>query len=55
MIKAINEHWRHGVQLEGLIEAGLRWLSENPIVPNEADVMEILQERVRSHHISGEE
>ena len=30
-------------------------LSENPIVPNEADVMEILQERVRSHHISGEE
>ena len=30
-------------------------LSENPIVPSEADVMEILQERVRSHHISGEE
>ena len=30
-------------------------LSENPIVPNEADVMEILQERVRSHHISGKE
>ena len=55
MIKAINEHWRHGVQLEGLIEAGLRWLSENPIVPSEADVMEILQERVESHHISGKE
>ena len=30
-------------------------LSENPIVPSEADVMEILQERVESHHISGEE
>ena len=28
MIKAINEHWRHGVQLEGLIEAALHWLIE---------------------------
>ena len=41
--------------LDAMLSAALRWLSENPIVPNEADVMEILQERVRSHHISGEE
>ena len=41
--------------LDAMLSAALCWLSENPIVPNEADVMEILQERVRSHHISGEE
>lgn len=41
--------------VRSILESALRWLSENPIVPNEADVMEILQERVRSHHISGEE
>ena len=38
-----------------ILEAALCWLSENPIVPSEADVMEILQERVESHHISGKE
>ena len=42
-------------QIRIALEAALRWLSENPIVPTEADVMGILQERVESHHISGEE
>ena len=40
---------------EERLKSALRWLSENPIVPSEADVMEILQERVESHHISGKE
>ena len=36
-------------------EAFARALSEHPIVPTEADVMTILQERVNSGHITGEE
>ena len=37
------------------LKAALHWLSEHPIVPTEAQVMEILQERVASGHITGEE
>ena len=38
-----------------VLEAGLRWLSENPIVPNASDTLGLLQERVQSGHLSNEE
>jgi hypothetical protein len=37
------------------IEAALRWLSENPIVPTTGDVLGLLQERVLSGRLSEEE
>ena len=56
MLKAIRERYVGNDNCgRYILEAALRWLSENPIVPSEADVMEILQERVESHHISGKE
>lgn len=66
MQKAIMEFWRSNDEeiilprdilpvIDSISRAFAISLSENPIVPNEIDVMEILQERVRSHHISGEE
>lgn len=38
-----------------VLEAGLRWLSENPIVPNASDTLGLLQEIVQSGHLSNEE
>ena len=62
MQKAIMEFWRSNDEeiilprdilpvIDSISRAFAISLSENPIVPSEADVMEILQ----SHHISGKE
>jgi hypothetical protein len=40
MLEAADYQWRHGVQLEGLIEATLRWLAEHPMVPTDEQINE---------------
>ncbi len=41
--------------IEPILEAALRWMSENPIVPTDADALTLLQERVASGHLSNKE
>lgn len=41
--------------IEPILEAALRWMSENPIVPTVADALTLLQERVASGHLSNKE
>lgn len=40
---------------EATLEAALVWLSENPIEPSTAQALTMLQERVKSGHLSGKE
>jgi hypothetical protein len=42
MLKAVNAEWRRGVQLLGLLEAALRWLSEHPVVPTDDESRTLL-------------
>ena len=41
--------------IEPILEAALRWMSENPILPTTADALTLLQERVASGHLSNKE
>jgi hypothetical protein len=47
--KDIEDGYRAG------LEAFVRWQSDNPRVPTDSDVLEILQKRVESGHLSNEE